>query len=702
MHSEPRTNQSDAPETAAHHSVSKTVGDAPDQPASDAAASNFPVPALTRTLPPAVFEELLAADGSAVLVFSTDRGLAEVVRAAGGTRYAVELVEQWPEVVEAVRGGRADIVLLDADAAGRRIEKRVVELEALGQPLVIAVAARRDAAAEHMDLVASARAHRLLIKPASVGTTRLLLESAANRYFRLRERHAMLAAAGPPRRSWLAGSTARQRVLAAAALGVIVLGAAGAAAVAWLRPGSQAAPQVAPQAAPQAIAAPPAAIPGRIGPEPIEQPPIEIVPLPLDVAPAAADADPFAAQLAAAAQASADGRIVEPAGDSAIDRYAAILEQDPAHAQASRELDALLTELFAEIEWALLEGAVDDAAAIAAHVRRVRRSSGRLIFLEAQIQQALAGAAEAAPAAQELASLLTIAGTRLEQGQLSTPRGDSALDYFRRAAELAPEDAQVQALSAALASAFAAAARVELEGGNVDRAGQLVALAAQLDLDGETRALLDLNIATVRQRVAQQRQSVLLASGIERLEAGALIEPDEDSALYYLSALRADDPQFSGLEVVWNRLLDTLEGNAARAIDAGDAEQAGAWIDGLESAGAEPVRVQALRDEIEFRRRQAEYLAAPALPGELQVISSGAFTYPPAAASREVEGWIELEYVVDTTGVPKDITIVGAEPQGWFEEAALESLAQYRFVPFTYEGQVYERRVRTRINYNVE
>src|SRR5690606_19498369 len=63
----------------------------------------------------------------------------------------------------------------------------LIELERAARALVVLVAARREASQSLMALMSKRRIHRLMIKPAASGITRLLLESAVGRYLQLRE-----------------------------------------------------------------------------------------------------------------------------------------------------------------------------------------------------------------------------------------------------------------------------------------------------------------------------------------------------------------------------------------------------------------------------------------------------------------------------------------------------------------------------------
>src|SRR5690606_11249991 len=102
-------------------------------------------------------------------------------------------------------------------------------LKSVSQSLIVLAAAQREEAQTLMALLSDRRIHRLLIKPAAVGITRLLLESAVSRYLQLREQpeaaaeHPMEATA---RRSWKGmGSAHWPAWIAATAIASVVLGA---------------------------------------------------------------------------------------------------------------------------------------------------------------------------------------------------------------------------------------------------------------------------------------------------------------------------------------------------------------------------------------------------------------------------------------------------------------------------------------------
>jgi len=56
------------------------------------------------------------------------------------------------------------------------------------------------------------------------------------------------------------------------------------------------------------------------------------------------------------------------------------------------------------------------------------------------------------------------------------------------------------------------------------------------------------------------------------------------------------------------------------------------------------------------------------------------------AIFNDIKGWVDLQLNVGTDGLPREIIIVGTEPERRFDGVALESVAQYRCEPFEFEG----------------
>jgi protein TonB len=618
------------------------------------------------TLPPTSVQRLLEGNGVGIYVLSTDDELLRVVQAAGGEQYPIHPVQDGSELSALVEGGLCRIVVLDAETLSGGVEQRIAELRARAPSLVIVVAASRETTQSLIGLLAERLIHRLLIKPAAVGSTRLLLESAVGRYLALREQTAgrELEMAFEPPPGWAPASSGTKWpgwLLAVAIVSLLI----GGAIVGGL---SRVARMPLFGTKPPASAAAPA--PAQQTPLPeldVENAPVETVQLgePAPLADAPADDTRVEQDVAP---------VAPPAGGTSPP--AAALDAAEASEQASAATEPPLAAPLPAPPPAGAPAELSPAAAPAA-------------------------AAPTAPPT-ELDSLLAIGGLRLEAGQLLVPSGDGALDYLQRAARSDPNDPRVLALRAQLAAAIAARARLVLERGDFDDAQALIRRAFELGADQETLTALDIELAAAREKAADTRRAAMLASARAHLRDGRLIAPANDSALYLLNALRAQAPDFPGLAEASSQLVSRLADAANAAVESGRWSDADRWISGLADAGAQPSFVESLRESAEAGQRQEAYLATAVPIGQMRIIEAGTVAYPPDAQRHDIEGWVDLQFVVGRDGLPRNARVVGADPAGWFEDAALESISRYRFEPFEQDGRRYERLVSARVRFGLQ
>ncbi len=65
--------------------------------------------------------------------------------------------------------------------------------------------------------------------------------------------------------------------------------------------------------------------------------------------------------------------------------------------------------------------------------------------------------------------------------------------------------------------------------------------------------------------------------------------------------------------------------------------------------------------------------------------------YPPGAATRNIEGWVQVRFSVTTAGTVRDAIVVASEPGTTFDEAALKAVARWRYNPRVVDGVAVER-----------
>jgi TonB family protein len=637
---------------------------------------------LEATLPPTPIRELLAASGATLFVLATDAALVTTVRRAAD-QHPLFVVETWPELMEAVESGRCGIALIDAAVLGARVAHGVAALAAYADRLVTLVATDRTSAQEYVGFLSDGRIHRLVMKPLAIGATRLLIESSTARRLQLREEPANDDAPGvaaAPRRfrqwRWPAAAAAAVVVLLAVAMAAGQLGW-------WDRFGRL--------GAKEPVASKPAAT----------VPTTEAVPSPADV---------LADHRAKAALARQEGRLAEPADDNALAHYFAILAMAPTDQEARAGVSAVVDALFTRAEEALLADSLEAAAAALDHVRRVDPASSRLAFLDAQLARALAALAAAPPQANaapppvaasptELDSALSLATTRLRRGQLLNPAGDSAKAYLDRAAGLERDDPRVAALRTDLAAALIAAARLVFDS-DVAAAANLATEARRLGVESAALTALESDVGAALAREGQLAERLDAARG--RVQSGALFAPAGDSALDYLTALQTDAPDLAGLAAAWETFRDVGALAIQGTIASGEWAAADAQLAGLARAPGGAAVAAPLAADLAAARLQATYLATPAQASVLTLERATPAVYPPDALARGTEGWVDLEYVVDRSGQPRNVVVLQASPRSLFDAAALAAVSQYRYVPFQREGRLYERRLQVRVRFQLQ
>lgn len=61
--------------------------------------------------------------------------------------------------------------------------------------------------------------------------------------------------------------------------------------------------------------------------------------------------------------------------------------------------------------------------------------------------------------------------------------------------------------------------------------------------------------------------------------------------------------------------------------------------------------------------------------------------YPRRALSRGVEGYVIVEFMVTKTGTTRDVRVVEADPEGYFERAAVKAAEKFKYKPRVINGE---------------
>jgi len=75
--------------------------------------------------------------------------------------------------------------------------------------------------------------------------------------------------------------------------------------------------------------------------------------------------------------------------------------------------------------------------------------------------------------------------------------------------------------------------------------------------------------------------------------------------------------------------------------------------------------------------------------------------YPIQARRDGVIGWVRVSFVVSPDGGTRDVRVLDASPEGYFEAHAVASVMRWRFRPAVVDGEVVAQRIERIIDYNL-
>ena len=71
---------------------------------------------------------------------------------------------------------------------------------------------------------------------------------------------------------------------------------------------------------------------------------------------------------------------------------------------------------------------------------------------------------------------------------------------------------------------------------------------------------------------------------------------------------------------------------------------------------------------------------------DYKLIQTSEVQYPRRAQIRGIEGYVDVQLTIGSDGVPKDITPIASDNIELFAQAAINSVAEYKYIPRKVEG----------------
>ena len=442
-----------------------------------------------------------------------------------------------------------------------------------------------------------------------------------------------------------------------------------------------------------------------------------------------------------AEQAMLDRHFIDPLAGSALSLYREVLVLKPDNGEARQGLQRLSEILIARVQSALDDRKFDVALQFLETARSIDANDKRLVALDekianlraelgpAQILAALnaqnfdratqlideAARTKALPPAKlaqlrdevhrrrdefEVSRLLKLADTRMQQDHLIDPHNDSAVYYLDQAKQAGAAGPVLQGPTQEVLKRLTQMAHAAIQQHNFNDADRIL---AEIHGVGAPQAAInslqrELNLARNQQTAQKPDQPQYLELAQSRLAQGKLTDPDNDSALFYVTQLRAADPKNSGLAQITAALQSQILDRARASLDAGDTDKAEALAQKAGSLGASP-DLDAMNDKIRQRKAGGDVLQMP--EQSLTRVNKLDVQYPPRALQGNIEGWVELSYTVGKDGSVSNIKVLNATPPRTFESSASKAVSRLRYQPVIQGGKAISVGTQVRIVYRV-
>ena len=210
---------------------------------------------------------------------------------------------------------------------------------------------------------------------------------------------------------------------------------------------------------------------------------------------------------------------------------------------------------------------------------------------------------------------------------------------------------------------------------------------------------------------ALQNEKVLLANIDKAIDANNLIPPASGNAYTIVSqALQKNTISKVNFAPRISALSEKLVIEANKALDEKNLEESEKYTALVKRLDVDPENTALLETKLEGLKTAIAAEAEETAPEEgsseelateeseetteetteevvvdkiipAKIVSRSAPRYPSRAISREIEGWVDIGFTIDTDGKPIDIVVIDSEPSDTFDKAAINAVKKWRFSP---------------------
>ena len=382
--------------------------------------------------------------------------------------------------------------------------------------------------------------------------------------------------------------------------------------------------------------------------------------------------------LAQAEQAFSAGRIIQPAGASALYFYQSMLESDTESEDGRRGVRRVVNYLINSAESALAQQ--DWAAA---------RTNAREAIKIDKGNRSARSVLSRVDRSERVAELAAVAITHVAAGRLTRPDGKNALATYREILSLDPTNASAQQGIESIAQRLATIAQTEAFAENHERARELIALAKEIAPDAAGIKQTEQLTLQWTDMVKDQAVKEDLLAAAQAMQAGHLVadmSPSGVGALDHYRSVLLKDPESAAAQKGIDILVDSLVDRAWSAAANDDIDLTRQLVGYAQDAGSDEAALADIGLELDFlerRERARQGMFDKVLPiRELTVRRQSQPQLPRGVDS----GYVELLFTVDEEGDVADVQVVSVSDEV-LVDAAVSAVQRWRFEPITERGR---------------
>ena len=339
------------------------------------------------------------------------------------------------------------------------------------------------------------------------------------------------------------------------------------------------------------------------------------------------------------------------------------------------------------------------------------------------------------PDVSQINNLNQLAASAVYNGQLISPAGQNALEFYNQVLEIDSYDNTAYEGRLEVASLLRASYPDLIKSGKFDEAIETLDVLRELqplNAENETMALaletqIEQHVNTVRESGSQaqiaettavlasitpkvnasknlsealEKEKLLLNKIDSAIAADAVLPTQDDNAYDLLSgAIKKNSISKANIQPRVVSLSEKIMQMASVSFKADELEETAKLLDLVKPLNVNKDQVKAAQSQLKERQNQialASQEAAEKLLAEQQkevvkeeiakirpakLIKRPPPNYPVGAKRKNIEGWVEMAFSIDAKGKPYDITVVESEPAEVFNKEAMKSVKKWRFDP---------------------